>query len=119
MLLLFVIVIFGDQECFTNGLGIGRVAVSSLWLVAIPTTIMVWAWLETAIPALKLLNTGMGMALLPILYIGGFFGLLLQYGLVTHLHRASVYALRRWGCAARVTARSGCGSSSPISGCRT
>jgi hypothetical protein len=76
-----------------------RVAVSSLWLVAIPTAIVVWGWLEMAIPALTVLNTGLGMVLLPFFYIGGFFGLLLQYGLVTHLHRATVYALRRWGCA--------------------
>jgi hypothetical protein len=72
-----------------------RVAVSSLWLVAIPSVIAAWGWLETAAPALK--NLGMGMVWVPILYVGGFFGLLLQYGLVTHLHRASIYALRRWG----------------------
>jgi hypothetical protein len=76
-----------------------RVAVSSLWLVAIPTAIMVWRWLETAVPAMKALNLGLGVALIPVLYVGGFFGLLLQYGLVTHLHRATVYALRRWGYA--------------------
>ncbi len=76
-----------------------RVAVSSLWLVAVPTVITVWGWLETALPALKVLGLGMGMVLLPVLYVGGFFGLLLQYGLVTHLHRATVYALRRWGYA--------------------
>jgi hypothetical protein len=74
-----------------------RVAISSLWLVAIPSVITVWRWLETALPALT--NLSMGMVWIPILYIGGFFGLLLQYGLVTHLHRASIYALRRWGCA--------------------
>lgn len=74
-----------------------RVAVSGLWLVAIPSVITVWRWLETALPALR--DLSMGMVLLPMLYVGGFFGLLLQYGVVTHLHRASVYALRRWGCA--------------------
>jgi hypothetical protein len=76
-----------------------RVAVSSLWLVAMPTAMIVWGWIETAVPALKVLNSGLGMALLPVFYIGGYFGLLLQYGIVTHLHRATVYALRRWGCA--------------------
>jgi hypothetical protein len=74
-----------------------RVAVSSLWLVAIPTVVTVWGWLDTAVPALQGLR--LGILLIPILYVGGFFGLLLQYGLVTHLHRASVYALRRWGYA--------------------
>lgn len=73
-----------------------RVAVSGLWLVAIPSVITVWRWLETALPALR--DLSMGMVLVPMLYVGGFFGLLLQYGVVTHLHRASVYALRRWGC---------------------
>ncbi len=73
-----------------------RIAVSSLWLVAIPSVITVWRWLETALPALR--DLSMGMVLVPMLYIGGFFGLLLQYGVVTHLHRASIYALRRWGC---------------------
>jgi hypothetical protein len=72
-----------------------RVAVSSLWLVAIPGVITVWGWLQTAMPPLKALD--LGVLLIPILYAGGFFGLLLQYGLITHLHRASVYALRRWG----------------------
>lgn len=73
-----------------------RVAVSGLWLVAIPSVITGWRWLETALPALT--NLSMGTALVPILYVGGFFGLMLQYGLVTHLHRATIYALRRWGC---------------------
>jgi hypothetical protein len=74
-----------------------RVAVSSLWLVAIPTVITVWGWLETVAPAMN--GLGLGILRIPMLYVGGLFGLLLQYGLVTHLHRATVYALRRWGYA--------------------
>jgi hypothetical protein len=74
-----------------------RVAVSSLWLVAIPSVVIAWGWLQTAASALNV--SSLGIVLLPLFYVGGFFGLLLQYGLVTHLHRASIYALRRWGCA--------------------
>ncbi len=81
-----------------------RIVLSSLWLSALPCAIFAWAWLSTAAPPLHGWSVGVGTLALPLLFcLATFFWLQLQYSLLTHLSRATEYALRRWGCAQSAT----------------
>jgi nitric oxide reductase large subunit len=74
-----------------------RVAVSSLWLAGLVGGIALCQWIAPSAPA-TIKSIG-NIFFLSAIYLGGFFGLLLVYGVVTHLGKATMYALRRWGSA--------------------
>jgi nitric oxide reductase large subunit len=72
-----------------------RVAVSSLWLVGLFGGVALCQWMAPSAP--DSIKTISNIFFLSAIYLGGFFGLLLPYGVVTHLGKATMYALRRWG----------------------